>query len=147
MSFIIGMIIITVNNPYRIIELKAVLEAKPASGITAKHPVGFHPHTDSGRKLHCLPRLQQDIYRREKIITRRTCRSSDRNLQVIIHRLYLLLIRHSKAIFKSFFKLLETHFFKHCNPLCHIIFSSFNPLSKKGLPALFINIISQSAIS
>ena len=56
-SFIVWIIIITVDDPYCIIQLQAEFESKSASRITLKYPVFFHLRTDSCWNLRCLSRL------------------------------------------------------------------------------------------
>ena len=57
MSFIVGIIVIAVDNSDGIIQLQAVLKALSASGKQAQHPVLVHPRTDSGRDFNRLARL------------------------------------------------------------------------------------------
>ena len=116
MSFVVRVIIIAVNDPHGIIELKPVLKSKTTSRITLEHPLLFHPDTDPGRDLHCLSWCDGDRIWSEKVIP---CRAFGRALWQ--HQLFIRLfsIPTYQNPFCPFQELLFTYFLKSCDSLHH----------------------------
>ena len=52
MCLIVGLVVIAVHDPDRIVKLKPIFEAQTAPGINLEYPAFFHPGTDPGGDLH-----------------------------------------------------------------------------------------------
>ena len=58
MSFIVRVIIIGIDNPYCIIQLKTKFKSQSAARITHEHPARMNVHPDSCRKGYGFARFQ-----------------------------------------------------------------------------------------
>ena len=117
MPLIIRIIIITVDDPHRIVKLQPVFEAEPAAGITFEDPLRLHPDADACRNLYRLARCQRDICRSKEIVSGASCGGTSRQTDSIIDFLYFAPVRNPQGISPSFQKLFKTYLFKSCYSL------------------------------
>ena len=125
MSFIVRIIIVTVDDTDRIVKLQTIFKSESTSRITLQHPLFFHMHPYTGRNLYRLSRCNGKINRGIEIIPGRSAGCTLWEFDSVIDFLNLLCTTLVKCIFPGCFELCEAHLFKLCNSLCHL---SHSPL-------------------
>ena len=85
MAFVIGTIIIRVDNANGIVELQPVLKSQTAARIAFQHPAGCDLDADAGWNFKRLAGIQTEALRRKEVIAGGTEGRPLRQLNLIIN--------------------------------------------------------------